>query len=106
MILFWSSVTASLVAVAGCGYLIAATIEVGRSASRRPYPPATDAPAVTVIKPLHGDEPGLLENLSSFCNQTYRGPIQVVFGVQDPNDGAIAVVEQLRKAQARREIDL
>jgi ceramide glucosyltransferase len=106
MILFWSSVTASLVAVAGCGYLIAATIVVGRFASRRPLPPANDAPAVTVIKPLHGDEPGLLENLSSFCNQNYRGPIQVVFGVQNPNDGAIAVVENLRKAQAVREIDL
>jgi ceramide glucosyltransferase len=61
---------------------------------------------VTVIKPLHGDEPGLLENLISFCSQNYPGPIQVVFGVQDPNDGAIAVVEHLRKTQAAREIDL
>ena len=63
-------------------------------------------PAVTVLKPLHGDEPGLLDNLGSFCSQDYPGPIQVVFGVQDPGDGAVAVVEHLQKAQAARDLDL
>ena len=48
------------------------------------HPRAVSAPAVTVLKPLHGDEPGLLDNLASFCRQDYPGPIQVVFGVQDP----------------------
>ena len=107
MILFWSSVMASLVALAGCGYLVAAAILIGRSA-RHPAPQAraASAPAVTMLKPLHGDEPGLLDNLDSFCRQDYPGPIQVVFGVQDPNDGAIAVVGHLRKAQTTRDLDL
>ena len=64
------------------------------------------APAVTVLKPLHGHEPGLLDNLGSFCSQDYPGPIQVVFGVQDPGDGAVAVVEHLQKTQAGRDLDL
>ena len=106
MILFWSSVTASLVAIAGCSYLVAAAILVGRSA-RNPAPPrAGSSPAVTMLKPLHGDEPGLVENLDSFCRQDYSGPIQVVFGVQDPNDGAIAVVQHLQKAHTTSELDL
>ena len=67
---------------------------------------AASAPAVTILKPLHGDEPGLLDNLDSFCRQDYPGPIQVVFGVQDPDDGAIAVVGHLRKAQTTRDLDL
>jgi ceramide glucosyltransferase len=97
---------ASLVALAGCGYLVAAAILIGRSARQPAQPRAAAAPAVTVLKPLHGDEPGLLDNLGSFCRQDYPGPIQVVFGVQDPNDGAIAVVGHLRKAQTTRDLDL
>ena len=106
MILFWSSAMASLVALAGCGYLVAAAILIGRSARHPGQPRAASAPAVTMLKPLHGDEPGLLDNLGSFCRQDYPGPIQVVFGVQDPNDGAIAVVGHLRKAQTTRDLDL
>ncbi len=53
-------------------------------------------PAVTILKPLHGMEPGLLENLVSFCDQVYSGPVQIVFGVARPDDAALAVVEQLR----------
>ena len=106
MMLFWLSVTASLVAVAGCGFLLTATILVARAAGSTPRPRAGAAPAVTVLKPLHGHEPGLLDNLGSFCSQDYPGPIQVVFGVQDPGDGAVAVVEQLQKTQTGRDLDL
>ena len=106
MILFWSSVTASLIAVAGCGFLIAATILVARAALGPARPRTLAAPSVTVLKPLHGDEPGLLDNLGSFCSQAYPGPIQVVFGVQDPGDGAVAVVEHLQKTLAGRDLDL
>src|SRR3954469_13038159 len=106
MMLFWLSVTASLVAVAGCGFLLTATILVARAAGSPARPRSVAAPAVTVLKPLHGDEPGLRDNLGSFCSQDYPGPIQVVFGVQDPGDGAVAVVEQLQKTQTGRDLGL
>jgi len=83
MILFWSSLAASVLAVVGCGYLITAAIFVGRIA-RGPAPARPAAtPAVTVLKPLHGDEPGLFDNLTSFCVQNYSGRMQIVCGVQD-----------------------
>ena len=106
MILFWSSVAASVAAVLGCGYLIAATILVRRFARDRVCVSPTAAPGVTVLKPLHGDEPGLFDNLTSFCTQNYPGRIQIVCGVQDADDGAIPVVERLRKVQADRDLDL
>jgi ceramide glucosyltransferase len=106
MMLFWLSVTASLVAVAGCGFLLTATMLVARAGRSTADPRAVAVPAVTILKPLHGDEPGLFANLGSFCSQDYPGPIQVVFGVQDPGDGAVAVVEHLQKTQAGRDLDL
>ena len=49
---------------------------------------------VSVLKPLHGDEPGLYENLRSFVEQDCRG-VQVVLGVNDPEDGALPAARAL-----------
>ncbi len=51
---------------------------------------------VTVLKPLCGAEPGLYENLRSFCLQEY-GNYQIVFGIQDEADPALAVVARLMR---------
>ena len=56
---------------------------------------AAQRPPVTVLKPLHGDEPMLLQALASFCVQDYP-EYQIVFGVAHPLDPACAVVERLR----------
>ena len=50
---------------------------------------------MTVLKPLHGDEPMLEDALASFCAQAYA-PMQIVFGVHAAGDAAVAVVERLR----------
>jgi ceramide glucosyltransferase len=55
---------------------------------------AAKLPAVTVLKPLCGAEPGLYENLRSFCKQDYP-EFQIVFGVRDSDDPALRVVERL-----------
>ena len=65
-----------------------------RFASRTREPPGS-MPPITVLKPLHGDEPWLEEALSSVCRQDYPR-WQVVFGVQRADDPAIAVVNRLR----------
>ena len=51
-------------------------------------------PPVSILKPLCGLEPGLLEHLRSFCRQDYPH-FQLIFGLRDPADPALAIVEQL-----------
>ena len=82
--------------MAGIAYLALAlqrTIAFGRRRTRELKSP-TFTPPVTILKPLCGAEPNLLENLSSFCNQDYPD-FQVIFGVRDPDDPAAAVARQV-----------
>ena len=68
---------------------------------------ANDAlPDVTIVKPLHGAESGLRDTLERFCQQDYPGRIQIVFGVHDAADPAIAIVHALQRAYPAIEIDL
>ncbi|MFT8719735.1 bacteriohopanetetrol glucosamine biosynthesis glycosyltransferase HpnI [Acetobacter sp.] len=83
--------------IAGCVQAALGTALVARfTREERSAAPARDhVPPVTILKPLHGDEPLLEEALESFFTQDYPA-FQIVFGVQRANDPAIAVVERLR----------
>ncbi|HEY5083808.1 MAG TPA: bacteriohopanetetrol glucosamine biosynthesis glycosyltransferase HpnI, partial [Rhizomicrobium sp.] len=54
------------------------------------------SPAVTILKPLHQGEPDLECNLETFFTQQYDGAVQIVFGVHDQADPAVAVVQALQ----------
>jgi ceramide glucosyltransferase len=62
-------------------------------------------PPVTVLKPLHGDEPLLEEALATLCRQDYP-EFQIVFGVQDAADPAVAIVRRLQKRFPNADIAL
>ncbi|MCC6346073.1 MAG: bacteriohopanetetrol glucosamine biosynthesis glycosyltransferase HpnI [Nitrospirales bacterium] len=49
---------------------------------------------VSILKPLKGIDPGLRENLLSFCRQEY-GEYEVVLGCTDPADPALPVAEEI-----------
>ena len=90
----WLSVICEITAVLGCTYALAAAFTVGQF-GRAAMMPATSYPAVTILKPLHGAEPWLSGNLARLCTQDYPGPVQIVCGVADPGDPAIATVRDL-----------
>lgn len=96
-----------LMTLAGIGilYLVVAMAAMARLAGRR-APRLANVPAVSILKPLHGAEPGLFENLASFARQDYGAPVQIVLGVQSPADPAIAVVRDLQHAFPALAIDL
>lgn len=96
----------ALLAAIGCGYALAAAWTLRAYARRKGAPAATAAPSVTILKPLHGDEPGLFDTLSGFCAQRYPGPVQVVFGVADAGDPAAAVARAVIAAHPGLAADL
>lgn len=93
--------------LASTGYAIAAFVAVLRHV-RAPSAPVgigERTQSVTVLKPLHSAEPRLYENLRGFCQQIGPGD-QLVFGVREPQDPAIAVVQRLQREFAQRTIEL
>ncbi len=82
------------VAIAGLAQTLVGYAACLAFRSRRTAAPGTSLPAVTVLKPLHGQEPMLREALLSFFELDYPR-LQLVFGVQDPADPAIGVVQGL-----------
>ena len=81
-------------AIAGIAQSIAGWLAVRRF--RMPARPPAPAfrPAITILKPLHGDEPMLEQALATLCAQEYP-KFQVVFGVQSAEDTALPVVQRL-----------
>lgn len=85
----------------GAGYALTACAALLARRRARPLTLAA-LPPVTVLKPLCGAEPELYSCLRSFCDQDYRtaagpAPLQIVCGVRDPADPAIAVVRRLQE---------
>lgn len=99
---FFGSALLLVSAIGTCCLLVAAA----RLLRMRQVQIAPRDDAVTILKPLHGTEPRLFENLSTFLRQDHLGPVQMICGVQDAADPAIGVVERLRTAYPEANIDL
>jgi ceramide glucosyltransferase len=82
--------------IAACGYELMAllAVMVWKLRGSKPIGSPGTSPPVTLLKPLCGAEEGLYGNLRSFFKQEYA-QYQIVFGVRDAADPAIAVVERL-----------
>ena len=73
--------------------------------ARRVHVVDAPTPAVTVLKPVCGLDQDLYENLRSFCEQDYP-EYQVIFGVSDPKDPALAVIDRLIRALPDKDLSL
>ena len=98
------SLILSFVLLAVWAYLGGTVIAVARFARRGTALPQKQ-PTVSVLKPLHGAEPGLYENLLSFVDQNYPA-MQIVFGVRSPGDGALPIARRIIAERPDRDIAL
>src|SRR5207245_5128373 len=57
--------------------------------------PESTLPPVTLLKPVHGMEPRLRENLESFFQQDYPD-FDIIFGARSADNAALTVVDELR----------
>lgn len=90
-------VAATVLAVAGMGYYLAAFLaaHLFLAERRRPRPPY--APGVSILKSLKGLDSGMLDAFRSHCRQHYAGAYELLFGVSSLGDPAAAAVEQLQR---------
>jgi ceramide glucosyltransferase len=86
---------AALLSGIGLAQAISGWVVVRRFVRNARRPELRDPPPITVLKPLHGDEPLLEQALASVCIQDYPTDWQVVFGVGRPTDTALPVVRRL-----------
>src|ERR1700723_3385786 len=57
--------------------------------------PTRSLPPVSILKPLKGTDPEIYQSFRSHCLQDYP-EYEIIFGVNDPNDPAVASVRQLQ----------
>jgi ceramide glucosyltransferase len=62
-------------------------------------------PPVSILKPLKGTDPEMYANFRSHCEQDYP-EYEIVFGVSEPDDPAIKLVERLKSEFPRCAIQL
>ena len=100
---------AALGAVASLGFYILSALGVASFVRRRHRSRTGQTrlslPPVSILKPLKGIDPGIWEAFCSHCEQDYPD-YQLIFGVSDPDDAAIAEVRKLQEKYPNRAIDL
>lgn len=87
----------TLLAVAGMAYFLAAMFAATRYLGERRKAHTPFAPGVTILKSLKGLDPAMLEAFRSHCRQSYTGAYEILFGVADAADPAVAAVQQLQQ---------
>lgn len=68
-----------------------------RHVARVPAPPEGALPPLTVLKPIKGLEEELEQNLRSFFEQEYAGPLQFVFASTEPVDPGIMLAQRIAR---------
>jgi ceramide glucosyltransferase len=73
---------------------------------RRPNPPVLeDLPAVSILKPVHGLEKNLRQNLRSACLQDYPS-YEVILSVQRPDDPALPMLREIAREFGTKRVKL
>ena len=86
----------ALPALAAAAYYLLAIVAALRwHAAPAPPEPEGGPPPVSILKPVHGRDPQFYEAILSHATQDY--PVfEILFGVTDPHDAALADIHRLQ----------
>lgn len=96
-----AAIAAGIATVAATAYYFLCILSALIFLRRRRQPPRAPAldtgllPQVSILKPLKGIDPEIYESFRSHCQQDYP-QYEIIFGVDDPTDPALPLVERLR----------
>ncbi|SPE33452.1 Glycosyl transferase, family 2 [Candidatus Sulfopaludibacter sp. SbA3] len=86
----------ALPALAAAAYYLLALIASFQWRRHDPPGQRDFAPPLSILKPVHGRDPRFYEAIRSHATQEYP-EFEILFGVSDPQDPAIADIERLRR---------
>ncbi len=106
----------AVLAICGLGYqflVIAGIVKFCRLPHSQPasngatleWDDRSTMPPISILKPLRGADPRMYEAFRSHCLQDYP-EFEIIFGVADANDPAVAEVERLQREFPSRRIQL
>ena len=97
--IYWLLAAATIGSLVYCGIALSGAARFLRERRRWVLESVlqSSTPPVSLLKPLHGLDRGLEENLRSFCLQDYPS-FEILFSVREANDPAVEVVRRLEKS--------
>lgn len=103
-IFFWTAAVGTLTSSIYCAMVVLAATRFGLRRGREQRLPMSYLPPVSMLKPLHGTEPGMQRNLETFFEQEYPDFELLFCARQEADEGlqlARAVGERYPGVQAR-----
>ena len=96
-LLFYAALLGSITSSIYCLMVVAAAVRFGVRKRREDRAPADFTPPVSMLKPLHGTEPGMERNLESFFEQVYPGEFELLFCARHETDLGLQLARRVGK---------
>ena len=96
-VLFWIAVLGIVTSLIFCCMAVAAALRFHRRRLQALRTPATFTPPISLLKPLHGREPGLEASIESFFQQDYPAPYEILFCARHLQDEGIQLAQEIAK---------
>ena len=93
-VLFYVALTGSVTSSIYCLMVVAAAVRFGLRKRRDERAPEDFLPPLSVLKPLHGTEPGMERNLESFFEQNYP-EFELLFCARHATDEGLRLAERV-----------
>lgn len=104
-VIFWVAAVGSVTSSIYCVMVLAAAVRFGLRRRREERAAADFVPTVSMLKPLHGTEAGMEQNIESFFRQDYPGEYELLFCARFETDEGLrlarAVGERYPQVNAR-----
>lgn len=93
-VLFWTAAVGTVTSTIYCGLVMVGAVRFAVRKRREDRAPTTFLPPLSVLKPMHGTEPGLEENLQRFFEQDYP-EFELLFCARQETDAGLALAREV-----------
>ena len=94
-VLFWMATVGSVTSSIYCLMVVAAAARFGLRKRSDERTAADFTPAVSLLKPIHGTEPGMEQNFESFFEQQYPGEFELLFCARHETDEGLQLARRV-----------